>query len=211
MKHLLALLAMSILAGCAQGDAQQTNKPNVSEWAVIDTGKITNELRELAKKQNPYPDGVRENAYDIVTESRKVQATIRGLEQESQKGCEVDLSKKPKQPLLIDSYKEIKAYDKSCVEGQLNASSYKDQLDTLKNKLEALNNEKELNAKHRRKLDDAAKNYLPQIVKTYAGDQFSLVLDRHANVVYSSTGILIDVTEALSNHLSENPPTIDIQ
>lgn len=201
-----------LLMGCEQ---LVSNEPTVQapkhSWALVETTALQRELNDLANLQNPLPEEYATDARDLSSKQSALKQQISELSASNRAVCLTEKGKELLQknsrliPTRMSSSGRLGYYDPECL-----VTLPKDQLvEDLEAKLAAVEKEQTIQKRHNAKVLAAARKALPDLVSSFAGDDYEVVLGSNSTILHSSTGVTINITQAVSDFLRNNPPKIE--
>ena len=218
MKRTCLIVVLSLMfVGCYEvgGDSSQFN------WAVVDKRILENEIQKLAKKNNPYPDGMAVDKVEYSRERSSLSGKINKIKSDLIKKCMTSPSKPEieKKPYLYpedgrglaesmgmysydhDTRGKMPMHDQAC----------KDQVDSdplvieLKKRLEKLSSVENMRYQHDRRVKEVSRNYVQKLIDQYAKQKYEVILSKaNSTILFNAKGIEIDATQALISAIDKS-------
>lgn len=190
-----------ILAGCDLDNL--LHEP--FSWAVVDERVVTHKLTTIAKRQNPYPEALRD-LDDLNAQRRRLNQQVSDLKRQETDRCVKNKEKQwaeslqSRHPAIVGPLIEHKSlpFRRECLTSASNDPLVKD----LSEKMLEVNQLLQDRRKHDQKVRTAVKVRLNQVVNERFNSEFDLVLTKRDDIIlYNKTNRVVDVTAQLLEYI----------
>ncbi|MCB1667821.1 MAG: hypothetical protein R3E73_03920 [Porticoccaceae bacterium] len=209
-----AVLVLIILSGCDF----KTPASEPAQWAVVDEYQATKMLTDIAKSQNPYPEGLKDDE-GLNQERRDLSKQINNLKRQIRARC----TEKKSESRKISNSKSVGGSDLTVPPSPTKLAFSTDRvcqkqleddplIHDLTEKQVAINKLFKERSSHEQKIKKAVKALLHQLIKQRFENEYALVLSkRSSTVLYNRSQQIVDVTEKLLDHIRTTEVVITVR